>query len=42
MRRNRNGISMVILAGIVANLPTKKLMGVASTVPADQVQFMLH
>jgi preprotein translocase subunit SecY len=31
-----NGISMVILAGIVANLPTK-LMGVASTVPADQV-----
>lgn len=31
-----NGISMVILAGIVANLPTK-LMGAVTAIPADQV-----
>jgi preprotein translocase subunit SecY len=31
-----NGISMIIFAGIVANLPSK-LMGVATTIPADQI-----
>lgn len=31
-----NGISMIIFAGIVANLPSK-LMGVATSIPTDQI-----